>query len=193
VIPLLSGRPGSWPHAGAFYGCLDDGDPEGPWVAWSGRVGPAVSGAEMLERSWRASRAIHRSLLRGGLPERERRGAVVGLWSRLDAGLVLPGIGPIGALDAHEFHLLVVAGDRDGVALTATGLARVVALGYGEVWADGDHPLASARGLPRRPGVLTVDWADLRPLPPAWLVAVCPGDPSPDDPRALALAAGAPR
>ncbi|MBA2321757.1 MAG: hypothetical protein H0V89_11455, partial [Deltaproteobacteria bacterium] len=88
VIPLLTGRPGPWPHAGSFYGCVDDGDPEGPWVAWAGRVGPAASDAGSLETSWRASRTIHRSMLRGGLPDRERRGAALGVWRRLDPGLV---------------------------------------------------------------------------------------------------------
>jgi hypothetical protein len=192
VLPLLSGRVGEWPHAGAFYGLLDDGDPLGPWLAWAGRVGAPARSADDVEQSWRISRVVHRALLRGGLPARERRAAIAAAWGRLDPGLVLPGLGPLGVLEPGELQLLLISGDREGIAIGATGLVRLIAVGTGQVWADGPHPLTAARGLPiRKPGALAVEWSDLRPLPPAWLVGVGPGDAPPEEARALVAAAGA--
>ena len=107
---------------------------------------------------------------------------------------MLPGLGPLAVVEAHEFQLLLIGGDRGGIAVSASGLVQVRSVGQGQLWADGTHPLTTARGLPtRRPGVLAVEWTELRPLPPAWLIGVGPGDRPPDEPRALLADAGAVR
>lgn len=190
ILPVIAGRGGAWPFAGCWYGLLDDGDPEGPWVAWTGRVGAVPEGTDGLETSWRASRALHRAMLKGGLPAPERRKALSGVLGRLDPALPLPGMGTLGAVEADELAMLVVAGDREGIALTGTGLGGILGIGHGEALVEGAHPLLTVRGAPGpRTGALSIPWSDLGRLP-RWLVAIPAGEDAGSNPETLRRVAG---
>jgi hypothetical protein len=191
LLPLVPGRDGPWPFAGCFDGLLDDGDPEGPWVAWAGRVGPVADDGRDLDRSWRSSRVVHRALLRGGVPAGDRARMIAALWGRLDPGLVLPGFGPLGAQDPADLALLLLAGDRAGLALSGTGLGSVIGVGAGEVIVEGAHPLLAVRGLPARAGALSVPWGELGRLP-RWMVAMAHGDAPALDVPSLRTRCGVP-
>ena len=202
ILPVIAGRGGAWPFAGCWYGLLDDGDPEGPWVAWAGRYGGAdyrspepqfgsgdsstVAGG--LEHAWRSSRSIHRAMLKGGLPAHDRRRALSGVVGRLDPLLVLSGGGTLGGTEPDELAMIVVAGDKEGIALTGTGLGAILGIGNGEPVVDAGHPLLTVRGVPgARTGALSLAWTELGRLP-RWLVAVPAGESA--EPAALRRSAG---
>src|SRR5690606_32563512 len=152
--PLLLGRGGPRPFSGYFLGEVE-AEPGAASFAFAGRVGPA----DDVETAWRASRAVHRALVRAGAPRADRRRALSILWARVDA----VDRDVLGPARGDDLSLLLVVDDEEGLAVSAAGLDAVygaAAGGTASAWVVGEHPLLGVAGFPtRRPGALTVPGA----------------------------------
>jgi hypothetical protein len=165
VRPVLMGRRGLWPLAGHLRGQNGHGTRS---LAWAGRVAASAD----LRTAWAAAGAVHRALSQASEPDVGRRQSIVLAWERLDR-IERAELGPLGG---EDLHLLLVACDAEGIAVSAAGMGGLHALkdGMSTPWVEGRHPLLSRPGLPaERPGALTASGG------PSWLVGVAWGESMP--------------
>ena len=160
--PVFLGRRSPWPLAGHLRGEVSEGP---DCLRWAGRV---ASGGD-LETAWRAAGILHAALRRAGDTGRGRRRVLAAAWERV-ASLDPSALGPLRGAD---LHLMLVARDEEGFAISAVGLGGLFALesdGVAKPLLSGRHPMMGRPGVPdERPGALTVEQG------PPWLVAVAWG------------------
>ena len=160
------GRRGLWPLAGHLRGHVGQGTNS---LAWAGRVAAAAD----LRTAWATAGVVQRALSQTSDSDVSRRQAIVLAWERIGR-IEKAALGP---LKGDDLHLLMIASDAEGIAVSAVGMGglRAIVDGVSRPWVEGRHPLLGRPGVPaERPGALTASGG------PPWLVGVAWGESMPD-------------